>query len=249
VPTDWKYDPAHDLGMSRRERERSLRREVGLVSVLASFFWGTLTRVYLRLYHQLEIDGRENLPVPPFVMIANHASHLDAIVLAAVLPRRWLGHVFPIAAGDTFFEKPLVSTFAASCLNALPIWRKRCGSHSLEELRSRLIAEGCVYILFPEGTRTRTGEIGPFKPGIGNIVCGSRAPVVPCYLEGTFQALPPHRRIPQPASIHLRIGVPLLFQETPNDRSGWTETAIRIQSAVLAMRSPPRPYSRPPCVD
>ncbi len=239
MPIDWKYDPAHDFGLSRHERERSLRREAGLISVLASFFWGTLARVYLRLYHRLKIEGREKLPAPPFVMVANHASHLDAIALAAVLPRRWLGHVFPIAAGDTFFEQPLISTFAASCLNALPLWRKRCGSHSLEELRNRLIAEGCVYILFPEGTRTRTGEIGAFKPGIGNIVCGSPAPVVPCYLEGTFHALPPHRRMPHPASIHLRIGTPLYFEKTPNDRSGWTETATKIQSAVLALKPNP----------
>ncbi len=239
MPTDWKYDPAHDLGLPRHERERSLRREAGLVSVLASFVWGNLSRVYLRLYHGLEIEGRENLPVPPFIMVANHTSHLDAIVLAAVVPQRWLGHVFPIAAGDTFFEKPLVSTFAASCLNALPIWRQRCGGHSLEELRKRLIAERCVYILFPEGTRTRTGEIGSFKPGIGKIVCGSAVPVVPCHLEGTWQALPPHRRFPHPARIHLRIGEPLRLEEIPNDRTGWAETATRLQSAVLALKSNP----------
>lgn len=236
MPTDWNYDPAHDLGLPRHDRERSLRREAGLVSVLTSFVWGTLTRIYLQFYHRLKVEGRENLPKPPFVMIANHASHLDAIVLASVLPQRWLGHVFPIAAGDTFFENPLVSTFAASCLNALPIWRKRCGTHSLEELRNRLITEGCVYILFPEGTRTRTGEIGSFKPGIGNIVCGSQTPVVPCYLEGTWRALPPNRCLPYPVSITLRIGTPLHFHQTPNDRTGWSETSDRIQSAVLALK-------------
>lgn len=76
-------------------------------------------------------------------------------------------------------------------MNALPIWRKNCGAHSLADLRERLLNGRSVYILFPEGTRTRTGAIGKFKPGLGRLVAGTNVPVVPCHLRGTFAALPP----------------------------------------------------------
>lgn len=52
-------------------------------------------------------------------------------------------------------------------MNALPIWRTNCGAHSLEDLRGRLRRGQSVYVLFPEGTRTRDGAMGKFKPGIG----------------------------------------------------------------------------------
>ncbi len=235
MPDDWKYEPAHDAGLPRKERERSLRREAGLISVLAAHAWGGLTRLYLRTFHRLEIEGREHLPEPPFILIANHASHLDALALAAAVPRRWLARVFPLAAGDTFFERPLLSAFAASCLNALPIWRKSCGSHSLAELRDRLAAERCIYLLFPEGTRSRTGAMGAFKPGIGKLVCASTVPVVPCRIAGAWEAWPPGANYPRSAKVRIRIGKPVGFSGTENDRAGWQDTARRLEEAVRAL--------------
>ena len=68
------------------------------------------------------------------------------------------------------------------------MWRKRCGTHALDELRERLVGEPAIYILFPEGTRARDGKMGKFKPGLGRIVAASEVPVVPCHLAGAFQA-------------------------------------------------------------
>ena len=102
----WHFEPARDLGLSRAQRRRSLLREVGLESAISCFVWRTITRMYLAIAHRLQIHGRNNLPArPPFVLVANHASHLDAVVLGAILPTRFVGAVFPIAAGDTFFHR------------------------------------------------------------------------------------------------------------------------------------------------
>src|ERR1051325_7009047 len=104
---DWKLEPAHDLGLPLKERTRSLRREAGLAETLVQWFSWTFIRSFLAVYHRLEITGREHVPpAPPFVLVANHASHLDALALASSLPARIRGRVFPIAAGDTFFETP-----------------------------------------------------------------------------------------------------------------------------------------------
>ena len=103
---DWRFQPARDLGLTREERRKSLQREVGLESAISSLLWRWLTRAPLRLVHRLEIIGRQNLPKQtPFVIVANHSSHLDAVILAACLPIRFAGRVFPIAAGDTFFAR------------------------------------------------------------------------------------------------------------------------------------------------
>jgi 1-acyl-sn-glycerol-3-phosphate acyltransferase len=232
----WKYDPAHDLGLSERERLRSLRRESGLVGVATRICWWWLVRGYFATGQRITIEGRENLPAaPPFMLVANHCSHLDVLVMATALPLKVRNHVFPIAAGDTFFETPLVSAFAAGMMNALPMWRKNAGRHAMEQLRTRLIGEPCGYILFPEGTRSRTGEMGKFRAGVGMLIAGAPAPVVPCHLEGTFLALPPDRRFPRRASIRLRIGKPLDFHEVANDRDGWDRIATELEAAVRSL--------------
>jgi len=232
----WSYKPAADQGLAERERLRSLQRESGLAAYLAQGAWRAAVRGYLRLYHRLEIVGTEHLPAqPPFVLVGNHSSHLDALTLAAGLPWRLRQSVFPIAAGDVFFETPAAAFFAAMMLNALPMWRRRCGSHALHELRERLIGEPAIYLLFPEGTRSRDGRMGPFKPGIGMIVAGTDVPVVPCHLAGAHRALPAGQRWPRPTRLHLRYGAPLVFGAVTDNRDGWKEIATRLEGAVRSL--------------
>jgi 1-acyl-sn-glycerol-3-phosphate acyltransferase len=235
---EWQFEPARDLGLDGQQRRLSLQREVGLETAISCLVWRSLTRAYLFAAHRLQIRGRENLPGrAPFVLVANHASHLDALVLGATLPAKFIGSVFPIAAGDTFFTKRAPSIFATTFMNALPLWRKKCGGHSLEELRDRLLNGRAVYLLFPEGTRTRTGEMARFKPGIGRLAAGTAVPVVPVYLRGTFEALPPHRSIPRPEKISVTIAQPRSFASLGNDRAGWEMIAAEIEGAVRALKA------------
>ena len=121
-------------------------------------------------------------------------------------------------------------------LNALPMWRKSCGPHAMQQLRERLISEPTIYVLFPEGTRSRDGSLGRFKPGLGMIVAGSEVPVVPCYLHGAHAACPPDRKLPLPLPLRLRIGPPLQFGGIKNERAGWQEIAASLEAAVSALR-------------
>jgi 1-acyl-sn-glycerol-3-phosphate acyltransferase len=235
----WQYRPAADQGLKPHDRLRSLKREAGMLDHALQSGWRLATRAYLRIYHRLTVAGLEHVPSSaPFVIVANHASHLDALTLAAALPWALRRAVFPIAAGDVFFETPVVSFFSAMMLNALPMWRHRCGSHALAELRERLIGEPAIYILFPEGTRSRDGQLGRFKPGIGMMVAGSAVPVVPCYLSGAHLAFPADARVPRPKKLQLRIGQPLVFEQVKDDRDGWLEVARQLEAAVGALRDP-----------
>ena len=233
---EWKYKPAQDLGLSEAERVRSVRRESGLLGILGRKVWWWWVKGVLRIAERIEITGGENLPAaPPFVMIANHSSHLDAMLLATALPRNLRSCVFPLAAGDTFFETPALALFATGMMNALPMWRKNCGHHALESLRERLVDEPCGYILFPEGTRSRTGEMAPFRHGIGMLVAGTNVPVVPCHISGAFAVLPPDAKWPRRAPMKVTIGKSEEFANAANDRQGWRLVAERLESAVRAL--------------
>ena len=233
---EWKYKPAKDLGLREAERLRSVKRETGLAGFVGRNLWWWWVRGVLRLTERIEIVGRENFPqAAPLIVVSNHSSHLDALVLATALPIGLRNSVFPLAAGDTFFHTPAVAAFAAGMMNALPMWRKNCGHHALADLRERLVAEPCGYILFPEGTRSRDGELAAFRPGIGMIVAGTSVPVVPCHLHGTFQSLPPGAKIPRKGHIRLRVGKPITFETVPDAKEGWKTIAAALSEAVKSL--------------
>ena len=233
VMEPWKLQPARDTGLTPSERFASVRRESGLLESFAHHVCFSLLRSYFAIAHRLRIIGREKLPAHgPFVLAANHCSHLDALVLGAALIPRHRERAFPIAAGDVFFQSTVTSTFSAIMLNALPMWRKNCGPHALADLRRKLQEEKAVFIIFPEGGRSRTGSMMPFKHGLGMLVAQTNVPVVPCGLTGTFAALPPHGRLPRPTTIKLIIGESLNFAAISNNREGWSQIAQRVEASV-----------------
>ena len=194
----WQLQPGSIRlsGFERATRERSAgkRGAAGVLFTVANLLFDRSSA------HNL---GREKLPAHgPFVLAANHCSHLDALILGSALKPRHRERAFPIAAGDVFFQTTAVSVVSSIMLNALPIWRKNCGPHALAELRRKLQEEKAIFIIFPEGGRTRTGSMMPFKHGLGMLVAETNVPVVPCGLIGTFEALPPNRKIPRPVRIN-----------------------------------------------
>src|SRR5438477_10551282 len=105
----WTYEPAHDLALEPSQRWRSVQRESGLSECIVQGMWWAAMHGWLLLWHRLRVKGREHLPQrAPFVLVANHTSHLDALLLASALPRKLRRVVLPIAAGDTFFDTPTV---------------------------------------------------------------------------------------------------------------------------------------------
>jgi len=230
---EWKLEPAHDLGLSGLARYRSLRREGGLVESIARLAaWGSI-RGLLHMLHGLRIHGRENLPASPsFVLASNHASHLDALVLGAAVPLAWRDHVFPIAAGDLFFEHGGIAALVTTLLNAVPVWRRKTSIQHVKALRQKLVEEPSIFILFPEGTRARDGKMQAFKSGVGMMVAATPVPIVPCHLNGTFESFPPNRVVPRIHRITLRIGQPLAFPEVANNHAGWDKIGQAIEASV-----------------
>jgi 1-acyl-sn-glycerol-3-phosphate acyltransferase len=239
---DWDLRPARDLGVPWRERLRSAAREDGLVPMAVRSAWWWLLRCQFAVWNRLAVRGRENLPRSfPFVLVANHTSHLDALVLTAALPWWLRAGTAPLAAGDVFFESPFRGLFAATLLGALPVWRRKHTGRAFQELRNRLLEGRCGYVLFPEGARSRDGQMLAFKPGVGMLLAGTSVPVVPCYLDGCFEAFPAGTRVPRRTRITIHVGPALHFDDLGNDRAGWDAATTRLEEGVRSARRTDQP--------
>ena len=134
--------------------------------------------------------GREHLEglSGPFVVVSNHASHLDAPLIIGALPRKLSRYVAAGAAADYFFDvwwrKGLTSLF----FNAFPV--DRTGLRGRHGLATSLLDDGVPLLLFPEGTRSRTGEMGSFKPGAAALCISRDVPCLPVAIVGAAQAMP-----------------------------------------------------------
>lgn len=237
---DWNYEPAKDLGLPPMDRMRSHKREAGLFSATARLLWWTGWAGLLRSWNRLRVEGREHLPAEgSFILIANHESHLDVFALAAALPVRARQRFIPLSAEDVFFNRPTRTFFAAHVLNALPVRRGKGVRHGFAAMRERLLREPTVFVIFPAGKRSRDGGFLDFKPGIGMLVAGTEIPVVPCHIEGCFEAMRPETVLIRPRRITVRIGPAHVFRDQPDEREGWDAIATALERDARSLGGEP----------
>lgn len=232
----WEYQPAADLNVPAGERVRDVRREAGLIAWLCAGFFRRVAWVYFKLAHRLRVEGRDALGRSEAsdgaaVVIANHTSMLDAPALLVSLPKSMRRRAYALAADDTFFRSKPQSVLSATLIGALPMNRESAGRQKLGYLRSRLAAGQCVLVIFPEGTRSRDGQLADFKPGIGMLTAGLDVPLVPASIDGNYRALPPGAKLPRPTRVTVVFGEPMRC-DAPNSREGWEEIATCCHTAV-----------------
>jgi 1-acyl-sn-glycerol-3-phosphate acyltransferase len=232
----WQYETVDDLDQSMIERLRRFPREPDILVYSARIIAALILRAWLKVYHRLSIIGKENLPQEgSYVLVANHASHLDAISILASLPIRKLHRVFPAAAKDYFFVSIPRTALSAVVVNALPFNRETNIRQSLNLCKQLLDNPGNVLLIFPEGTRSTTGELGEFKPGIGLLLAGVDLPVVPCYLEGTFLAWPKGKLFPRPRRVRLVIGEPRRYSHMKRSKEAAVHICQDLHNAILTL--------------
>jgi 1-acyl-sn-glycerol-3-phosphate acyltransferase len=233
---EWTYEPPADLDKSLAERLRDFPREPHMWVFALRSACALAMRAWLRIYHRFEIHGRERLPTGgSFVMVANHQSHLDAPSLLAAVPVRDLHRAFPAAAADYFFESLPRSAFSAIAINALPFDREAKGAESLAVCRALLANPGNILVLFPEGTRSKDGQVGRFKTGIGRLLVGTDVPVVPCFLSGAHEAFPKGAWFPRPRKLVLRIGEARSYGGLPEEKDSVRRICAELRAEVEAL--------------
>jgi 1-acyl-sn-glycerol-3-phosphate acyltransferase len=169
--------------------------------------WYEMVRRALRLLafplYRIRVSGLENLPQSGgALLLANHQSHLDPPLIGMMIPR-------PISyvARETLFRNRAFGAFMRS-VGAFPLDREGTGIGGLKETLRRL-RRGEIVLLFPEGTRSRDGELQPLKPGFSALAQRADVPIVVLGIDGTYAALPRDAKLPRPARLALRFAPPI----------------------------------------
>lgn len=196
-----------------------------------------LFRGFFTLYFRYRGEGIENVPMTGAVLLAsNHASFLDPPLIGSILPRE-----INYLARDTLFVGVL--GWLLRRVNSVPVDREGGGASGLKTVLDRLNADQAI-ILFPEGTRTKNGELQPARSGIGLAVIKTNAPVVPVRVIGSFEAMSRHHSLPRPHKISIRFGRPLDFGpqreearscSKPRLKEIYQEVADEIMRAIAAL--------------
>ena len=175
------------------------------------------------------VVGREHLVDldEPLLICPNHTSHLDVSTLRLALGPRHRRRLAAAAAEDYFFTGHRWRAFLAAWLGGFAFRRVGPNPDSFAEI-TRLLDSGWSVVLFPEGTRSRTGEMGPFKPGIGLIATRTGRRVLPVRIDGLHAVLEPGRRMPRRGRAEVRFGPPLEALAGEDARS----FTARLQAAV-----------------
>lgn len=166
-----------------------------------------------------------------FVLVANHSSHLDAPLVFSTLPRRLARYLAAGAAADYFFDVWWRRGLTTLFFNAFPIHRGGLDRRSSEA--RELLDRGVPLLVFPEGTRSRTGAIGPFKSGAAALASRARVPCVPVAIIGTSLAQPRGTRWPKvgrpPVGVVYGRPVVALRGETP------AQYMVRVRTEVVRL--------------
>lgn len=162
-----------------------------------------LCKLYLVVFNNWEIKGKKNIPPEgPVILVGNHVSLWDPPILACSVDRK-----VNFMAKDELFRIPILGKLI-SLVGAFPIKRGKPDRNALR-LADKLLYNGEILGLFPEGTRNKTEELLPFHPGTALFALRAGAPIVPMYLQGTGTTFPLTLR----GKIKVNIGKPLYYEE------------------------------------
>jgi 1-acyl-sn-glycerol-3-phosphate acyltransferase len=174
-------------------------------------FLQLITRIWTSFMFDLKTYGTRNVPrTGGVLLVSNHQSYLDPPLIAVHLLR-------PVSfmARSTLFENPLFSRLITE-LQAYPVRRGEADIGAIKETIRRLNAGNAVNV-YPEGSRTETGEIGPIEKGIALIVRKANVPVVPVAIDGSFQAWPKGDKLFHSHPIRIIYGKPMHLHDLKAD--------------------------------
>jgi len=187
------------------------------------------------------VFGRAHIPHNRnVIVVANHASHLDMGFVRYALGAYGQGLV-SLAAQDYFFESGIKRAFFENLTNLKAFDRRASLRQSIRQA-GEVIEQGKTVLIFPEGTRSATGELQEFKPLVGHLALAHGTDILPIHLEGMHGAMPKGARVPMKREIVARIGPPLCVADLRRLTAGMApadasrEVARLAQAAVVALR-------------
>lgn len=195
--------------------------------LLRYLFFLLLVRPLVLIVLGLKVRHRERLPAQgPAIIVANHNSHLDTLVLMTLFPLRRLAQLRPVAAQDYFFRSAWLKWFSLRVLGIIPLDRavRHSHQHPLKAVCEAL-ERGDILILFPEGSRGAPEQLGEFKAGIAHLArLHPTAPIYPIFVHGLGKSLPRGEALLVPFFCDVFIGEPFYFQA---DKAAFLQSLTR----------------------
>lgn len=168
----------------------------------------------------LNIIGRKNLPTEgPAIVVANHNSHLDTLVLLSLFPISKITKVRPVAAADYFLKNKFISWIALNCIGIIPISRQNIhDKQSLFQECHNALDNNEILIIFPEGSRGQPETISQLKKGVYHLVKERHdTQIIPVVLHGLGKALPKGEALLVPFNCDVVIGEALAPSQDANE--------------------------------
>lgn len=181
------------------------------MNILQRLFFILIVRPLTHIVMGMNVRHRERLPTcGPAIVVANHNSHLDTLVLMTLFPLRLLPRLRPVAAADYFCRGGFREFFARTMIHIIPMKRHpHPGQDPFIEVDAAL-TRGDIVILFPEGTRGKPETFKELRSGIAHLAKRHPAvPVVPIFLHGLGKALPQGEALLVPFFCDVFIGDPI----------------------------------------
>ena len=212
-----------------------------MIEALRFLFFLLIVRPVVLVVLGLNVRHRERLPRRgPAIVVANHNSHLDTMVLMTLFPPTTLGRLRPVAAAEYFLRNRLLAWFAQRIVGIVPLLRKEAAGANRDRLAEATAAldRGDILILFPEGTRGEPERAAAFKSGVAHLAQRRpEVPVVPVFLHGLGKALPKGETLLVPFFCDVFVGEPTRW--TGERTSFMAELAARINALAAEGRFPP----------
>lgn len=205
---------------------------LGLAGALASFgLYGFLRYVVAPLVRKTwihKIEGLENLPKNgPVIVASNHESYFDFICFWAVSPRR-----IQYLAAEKFYRSKFWRPIMIAT-GQIKVERKSRDKKDAHERAHYILKNEGVLGIFPEGTRSRTGEMGKAYTGVTKFALSARVPIVPVGMIGAHEAWPPHKKLPRLRKISIKIDKPV-YHHDHYDKEHTEDLLQRLTDELMA---------------
>ncbi|MBX7232518.1 MAG: 1-acyl-sn-glycerol-3-phosphate acyltransferase [Bdellovibrionales bacterium] len=209
---DWNYENDQWTKLPGHLKHLPLfTRHLDFTSFIFRVLWALLLKeILFRFYVRLQVKGdfkkvwQHNSRL---ILISNHSSHLDAVSITAAIPYRYWRHLYISAAKDYWFANPLFTFFSKHCLGAIPIDRKDKKGEAIRLCTTLLTNLSHIWmIIFPEGTRSKDGNLQNFKRGISLFSERTKTPLLFLYLEGNSTLWPKGKLLPSPGKLIVHVG-------------------------------------------
>ena len=212
-------DPLKNPGEVLDKKQKQWLEPLGPVAAGTARFLYAVNRVLMRLFFRVRPQGLEHLPKDrQWVLTPNHVSYLDPFAIAALLDWSQLRNTYWAGWTGIIFANPLMR-FLSRLGKILPVEPTRAARSSLA-FGAIILKKKKNLVWFPEGERSASGKLQEFKPGIGMLLEHFPASVIPVFVHGTHEALPPGKFFPRPHAIRVVLGKPLDARELEGKARG-----------------------------